>query len=284
MNSLSSSNDNTIGANVIPFDNNEVHDSIDESNDDINMLFMLNESIIFKDGKAVNRQVTYLGPHILNTVLKHKIWTQNDTEFFVDAILLSPLNAPDISTIPATVEQYVAELPQLTCQQLEQISNPHTLHDDQREFMTLHFKMNHLPFPAMITLAENKKMNRKFVKLKHILPICMSCIFGTSHCKPWHTKGAHGSSQKESDNAPGKCISMDQLVSAQPGLIPQMAGFLMNLCIWSATIFVDHFSDLVYVALMHDLTLDKTLLAKTSFERFASNGGETINSYRANNG
>ena len=90
--------------------------------------------------------------------------------------------------------------------------------------------------------------------------------------------------QKESDNAPGKCVSMDQLVSAQPGLIPQMAGFLTNLCIWGATIFVDHFSDLVYVALMHDLTLDKTLLAKTSFERFASNGGETINSYRANNG
>jgi hypothetical protein len=77
---------------------------------------------------------------------------------------------------------------------------------------------------------------------------------------------------------------MDQLVFAQPGLIPQMAGFLTNLCIWGATIFVDQFSDLVYVALMHDLTLDETLLAKTSFERFASNGGVTINSYRANSG
>jgi hypothetical protein len=153
---------------------------------------MLNESTIFKYGKGVNHQVTYLGPHILDTVLKHKIWSLNDTEFFIDAILLSPLNAPDISTIPATIEQYVAELLKLTRQQLEQISNPHTLDDDQQKFMTLHFKMNHLPFPAMITLAENKKMNMKFVKLKHRLPICMSCIFGTSHCKPWHTKGAHG--------------------------------------------------------------------------------------------
>jgi hypothetical protein len=51
-------------ANVIPFDDDEVYDSSDESNDDINMLFMLNESIIFKDGKGVNCQVTYLGPHI----------------------------------------------------------------------------------------------------------------------------------------------------------------------------------------------------------------------------
>ncbi len=75
------------------------------------------------------------------------------------------------------------------------------------------------------------------------------------------------------------------MVSAQPGLITQMAGFLTNLhMIWGATIFVNHFLDLVYVALMRDLTLDKTLLAKTSFKRFASDGGVTINSYRANNG
>ncbi len=88
---------------MIPFNDDEVHDSSNERDDDINMLFMLNESIIFKDGNGVNRQVTYLGPHILDTVWKHKIWTLNDTEFFVNAILLSPLNAPDISTIPATI-------------------------------------------------------------------------------------------------------------------------------------------------------------------------------------
>jgi hypothetical protein len=74
---------------------------------------------------------------------------------------------------------------------------------------------------------------------------------------------------------------MDQLVSAQPGLIPQMAGFLTNLRIWGATIFVDHFLDYVYVALMRDLSLDKTLLAKSSFKRHANDGGVSINSYRA---
>ncbi len=58
----------------------------------------------------------------------------------------------------------------------------------------------------------------------------------------------------------------------------------MNLRIWGATIFVDHFSDLVYVALMRDLTLGRTLLVKISFKRFASYGGVTINSYRADNG
>jgi hypothetical protein len=89
----------------------------------------------------------------------------------------------------------------------------------------------------------------------------MSCIFGRAHCKPWHSKGSSKSIQKDTDDAPGKCVSMDQLVSVQPGLVPQMLGFLTNLRIWGATIFVDHFSDYVYAALMSDLTLGETLLA-----------------------
>jgi hypothetical protein len=48
--------------------------------------------------------------------------------------------------------------------------------------------------------------------------------------------------------------------------------------------FVDHLLDYVYVALMHDLTLDETLLAKSSFERHANDGGVNVNSYQANNG
>jgi hypothetical protein len=54
--------------------------------------------------------------------------------------------------------------------------------------------------------------------------------------------------------------------------------------IWAATIFVDHFSDYVYVALMRDLTLDETLLARTSFGRHANEGRVTINSYHADHG
>jgi hypothetical protein len=123
----------------------------------------------------------YLEPHIIDKVLMHKICTENETKLFVDAILLSSLNAPDIGTIPVTVDQYVTELPKLTCQQIEQISNPEILDDYQRVFMGLHFKMNHLPFPAMITLAEQKRIKEKFTWIKSQLPTCMSCIFGTSH-------------------------------------------------------------------------------------------------------
>ncbi len=63
-----------------------------------------------------------------------------------------------------------------------------------------------------------------------------------------------------------------------------MAGFLTNLRIWGATVFVDHFSDYVYVELMRDLGMDETLLAKSAFERHAHEGGILIESYQADNG
>jgi hypothetical protein len=182
------------------------------------------------------------------------------------------------------VEQYAIKLPKLRHQQLEQISNPQTLDNNQCEFMEIHYKMNDLLLPALITLTKKGNSRKKFVKLKDCLPICMLCIFGQAHRKPWHSKGSCGSIQKETDDAPGKCVSMDHFVSAQPDLVPQMSGCLTNFRICGATLFVNHFSDYAYVALMRDLSLEETLLAKTAFKRHASKGGITIHSYQADNG
>jgi hypothetical protein len=125
--------------------------------------------------------------------LKHKIRTRNGSEFLVDGILLSSLDIPDIATIPITPEQYQIDIPKLTELELMQISTPQTLDSDQREFMELHCKLSHLPFPAMIVLAEKGKIKKKFARLKLCLPICMSCIFGKAHRKPWRSKGSKGS-------------------------------------------------------------------------------------------
>ncbi len=82
------------------------------------------------------------------------------------------------------MEQYAIKLPKLRHQQLEQISNPQMLDNDQCEFMEIHYKMNDLLLPALITLAEKGKNSRKFVKLKDCLPTCMLCIFDQAHRKP----------------------------------------------------------------------------------------------------
>ena len=112
------------------------------------MLFMLNKTIFFKDGKRITREVTYLGPNLFEGVLKHRIRTQHDTKFLVVGVFLCSLDAPDISTVPLSAEQYAIELPKFTHQQLEQISNPQTLDNNQCELMEIHYKMNHLPLPA----------------------------------------------------------------------------------------------------------------------------------------
>ena len=90
--------------------------------------------------------------------------------------------------------------------------------------------------------------------------------------------------RKKSDNEPGKLVSVDQIVSAQPGLIPQMGGFVSNLCLMGATIFIDHYSDHVYCYLMRNLTFEETLLAKDAYERFLKSNGVSAQAYHAGNG
>jgi hypothetical protein len=156
--------DTTHPSNIIPFDDDEVQQLMSMKNDDedINMLFRSNETVVFKDGKGINREVTYLCPNLSDGILKHKIQTRKGTEFLVDGILLSSLDALDIATIPLTPEQYTVDLPKLTELELEQISKPQSLYSDQREFMELHYKLSHLPLPAMITLAGKGRIGHPY--------------------------------------------------------------------------------------------------------------------------
>jgi hypothetical protein len=84
---------------------------------------------------------------------------------------------------------------------------------------------------------------------------------------PWHSKSKQKHSIcKPTDNAPGKQASIDQMVFAQPDLLPQMRGHLTNLRIMGATIFVDHVLDHIYIYLMKDLMLSQMLMAKHAYK------------------
>jgi hypothetical protein len=211
-------------SNVIPYESQDFSsssfDESDNNDDTIDMLFMLNENVILKDCKGITQEVTYLGPQYSGEILQNKVWTRNGHGFLVDGTLLFSMDASDISTIPVSIAQYATEIPKLTQEQIQSIYHPQILDNDQQEFMGLHCKMNHLHLLAMIILAEKGWLNRKFIKLKYRLPVCMSCIFVTAHCKPWRSKGAKGSIQKEENDSPGKCVSINHIISAQPGLIP----------------------------------------------------------------
>ncbi len=83
---------------------------------------------------------------------------------------------------------------------------------------------------------------------------------------------------------PGQTVGIDQLVSAQPGLVPQEKGNLTRARIWAATVFVDYVTKFVYVALMTDQTAETTLEAKHAFEHFAETRQVKVEHYHADNG
>ena len=113
----------------------------------------------------------------------------------------------------------------------------------------------------------------------------MACQFGQSRRHPWQTKGKKsGSNTNTGAKKNGDSVSVDQIVSAHPGLIPQMSGFLVNQRLWVSTTFVDHVSDYVYVHLMRDLSLTETFLEKSAMEKIMAQAGRTIKHYHADNG
>ena len=65
---------------------------------------------------------------------------------------------------------------------------------------------------------------------------------------------------------PGSTVGVDQMISAQPGLVPQEKGKLTRTRIWGATIFVDYTMKWIKVCLLKSTTGDTTLEAKEAFE------------------
>ena len=121
----------------------------------------------------------------------------------------------------------------------------------------------------MLCLAQKGVLPKKFVKLKQDLSPCASCLFGKQQQCPQITMGS-SSICKDHHDHPGAAISTDQIISAQPGLIPQASSILTNECITAVTVFVDHFSDFTYSLLMTSCSGDETLQAKQEFEAYAA--------------
>jgi hypothetical protein len=99
--------DTTTDSNIISYVDNELI-AFQDTGNEINMLFMLHESILLKDTKGTTSIITLLGSQLLDKVLLHKVRNKNGHEFLVDGNLLSSMDTPDVSTIPVSIKQYVA--------------------------------------------------------------------------------------------------------------------------------------------------------------------------------
>ncbi|KAL7463724.1 hypothetical protein ACHAXS_009079 [Conticribra weissflogii] len=82
----------------------------------------------------------------------------------------------------------------------------------------------------MFRLAKVGFLPKRFLKLQHNHPPCISCLFGQAHRKPWRYKssvdGKESKLRGDFIDRPGQKVGVDQLISAQPGLVPQDKGNL----------------------------------------------------------
>ena len=82
--------------------------------------------------------------------------------------------------------------------------------------------------------------------------------------------------RSKDDVNPGDCVSTDQIVSAQPGLVPQTSGNLTSNQIWGITLFVNHGTDYTYDHLPRSIDLDETMGAKKVFEKLVGRSNNNV--------
>ena len=148
--------------------------------------------------------------------------------------------------------------------------------------MRWHYRLGHLSFPKLKTLAKNGEIPRRLAKAPP--PKCAGRLFGTMTKLPWRSKESKSSHEVFTATKPGECVSVDHMISTQVGFFAQLKGKLTSKRYRAASIFVDHFSRLRFVHLMQDLSSDETIKAKEAFEQFAAEHGVKIKHYHCDNG
>ena len=158
-------------------------------------LFDIGETIFYtNDGWSGLVKVKYLyldGSNVLRIVVTNSNRKDMTT---TKKHLCSPSN-PDVGWIPSSVLEYRQASKTLSEEDIEKITSPKHLSSLQQEFLSVHYKLSHLPFTIMLRLSKLGILPRRFMKLRNDLPPCVSCLFGQAHRRPWR----HESSTTSTD-------------------------------------------------------------------------------------
>ena len=150
------------------------------------------------------------------------------------------------------------------------------------DLLTWHYRLNHVSFKKIQQMAARGDLP---AALRHCrVPKCAACLFGKATRRAWRTKAPVNKMQTPPATAPGAVVAIDQMISALPGFIAQMRGFITGKRYKVITVFVDHYSDLSFVYTQKSTTADETVQAKEAFERYAKTHGVTVRHYHADNG
>ena len=159
---------------------------------------------------------------------------------------------------------------------LNKINNMTT---DQREFLHIHEKYDHINFNTLKDLAREGIIPKKFKNIEP--PICLGCQLGKAHKIK---RNKNNSIAGESITKPGQLVHMDQAESQNPGRPMTHSGNNNKNKIKVFTVFVDSVSKKIFVEFQTSTNAIQTLNGKHRFERMAHSHGVKIENYRADNG
>jgi len=146
--------------------------------------------------------------------------------------------------------------------------------DPSAELLKYHYKFGHIGFRRLKEMASQGIIPARLAQCSN--PVCAACLYGKAHRRPRRVKNPKSVADPTRVLRAGDCVSVDVMVSATPGLIAQMRGFLTRQRYKFACVFVDHFSDFGYVHLMKDQSAESALEAKEAFEAYAESHGVDI--------
>ena len=101
------------------------------------------------------------------------------------------------------------------------------------ELLRWHIRLGHLSFSKMINLMELGILPHKLLKIRP--PMCACCKIGAMTKQRRRVKGGKYKNMRKA-NAPGECVSMDQIESRTLGFIGVLRGFITKKRYTCATI------------------------------------------------
>ena len=154
------------------------------------------------------------------------------------------MDQPDFSKFPKTPLDYRNDVGTgFTLQEAQALARPCTLSTMKQELIRWHHHIYHLTFRIIFRLTSIDFLSKRLLKLQNKSLRCVVCQLGAAHCRPWWMKGRKsGLIRRPEQSNPGDGVSVDQIVSAQLSLRPQMSGFMTSQHFWGCTTFLVHVS------------------------------------------
>ncbi len=145
-----------------------------------------------------------------------------------------------------------------------------------------HYRLGHGSWEKIRQLSAHGDLPASFRNGR--VPKGAAGLFGKARRRAWQSKAPGNNMKTPPATAPGSVVAMDQMVSALPGCIAQMRGFLTGKRYKVITVFVDQFSVSSFVYIQKSTTAEETVQAKVVFGRYARTHGVTVKHYHADHG